>query len=271
MPSVITPETHPNFSGREREFYDFWLANVTSPEDPHLQRWTDYEEGAVERALPRNDEIEQYEPLAGKRVLDVGCQNGGWLIALALAGADPVGIDTVPASIEAAKVRARCYDVSIDPRVGDACNLDFPSESFDVIASSCVIEHVPDKRAMVREVMRVLRPGGLALIKAPQRFSLKHLKSDPHYQYAGVSVLPASVASWYLTKFRGEAVYEVETLPTGRLIRKLFRQEGGIVLDAAGEPRSRPADVAGRTKSVASDLVDELRQVLVIAVRKPQL
>ena len=139
-------------------------------------------------------------------------------------------------------MRARCYDVSIDPRVGDACNLDFPSESFDVVASSCVIEHVPDKRAMVREVMRVLRPGGLALIKAPQRFSLKHLKSDPHYQYAGVSVLPAPVASWYLTTFRGEAVYEVETLPTGRLIRKLFREEGGIVLD----DRRRAALTSGR-------------------------
>ncbi|CAN5632961.1 hypothetical protein BH10ACT3_BH10ACT3_13180 [soil metagenome] len=267
--AVISDASHPTLSGRELEFYDYWSTNVVNPADPHLQRWIDYEEGAVDRAEERTAQLETYEPVAGKRVLEIGCQNGAWLISLARAGADPVGIDTEGNAVRAATVRGRCWDVAIDPRIGDACGLDFESNTFDIVASNDVIEHVPDKVAMVREVMRVLRPGGLAVISAPQRFSLKHLRSDPHYQYAGVSVFPASGIRWYLTRLRGEAVYEVETLPTGHGIRRQFARHGGVVITPDGDPRRRPDGARAKAGSMARDVVDELRQGFVIAVRKP--
>lgn len=260
MRHEVCLSAHPTLSGKEREFFDYWLANVVDSADPHLQDWVDYEEGAVERARDRTSLLELYTPVSGKRVLEVGCQNGAWLVALREAGAEPVGIDVVEPAVKAAAVRASCWNVDVDARVGDACSLAFADNSFDLVASSDVIEHVPDKRAMVREVMRVLRPGGIAVISAPQRFSVKHLLSDPHYGYAGVSFLPTRLATWYLTNLRGEAVYEVETLPTGAGVRRMFRREGGTVIGSK--------DGVTATPRIHRRLLDELRQGFTIVATK---
>lgn len=263
----VSPETHPLLCGKEAAFFDFWLDRVVDPSDPHLQRWVDYEEGAADRAAARTRSLEEVEPVAGADVLEIGCQNGAWLVSLAQSGARPTGIDVVASSIEAATCRASCWGVEVDARVGDACNLEFESESFDIVATSDVIEHVPDKEAMVRECMRVLRPQGLLMISAPQRFSVKHFRADPHYQYAGVSVLPASVVSWYLTTFRGEPVYEVETLPTGHQIRRLIRRHGGQIIESPPSPNAAAAWVS-KLPRPARAAIDELRQGFVIFARK---
>ncbi len=51
--------------------------------------------------------------------------------------------------------------------VADACRLPFPDDSFDLVVSVDVIEHVPDSRAMAAELARVLKPGGRALLTCP--------------------------------------------------------------------------------------------------------
>lgn len=262
MTVQLSEDRYPTLSTVERPFFDHWIQHVVDPEDPHLERWIDYEDGAIERARSRTELVEQFTPVRGRRVLDIGCQNGAWLVALHQAGADPVGIDVVESSIEAAQIRASCWDAAVDARLGDACNLDFPDESFDIIASSDVIEHVPDKTAMVREIMRVMRPGGIAIIVAPQRFSLKHLRTDPHYGYAGVSVFPAPLVEWYLTRFRGEDDYEVETLPTRAGVQRMFRSAGGTILSTDGTPGTADRPLPARA-------VDELRQCFTLIVTKP--
>lgn len=267
MSIQIDAAEYPTLASKERPFFDYWMANVVDPADPHLPRWIEYEDGAVARAESRTALIEQYEPVEGKDILEIGCQNGAWLIALALAGANAVGIDVVEPAVKAASIRAGCWDASIDARVGDACKLDFDDNSFDIIASSDVIEHVPDKSAMVSEVMRVLRPGGLAVISAPVRFSVKHFRSDPHYQHAGVSIWPAPLIAWYLKRFRNEPVYEVETLPTAVGIRRSFRRAGATVIS----PIDDSADTSGAldwAKLATSSTLDEFRQGFTLVVRK---
>ena len=267
MSIQINADEHPTLAGKERPFFDYWMENVVDPADPHLPRWIEYEDGAVARAQSRTALIEQYEPVKGKDVLEIGCQNGAWLIDLAVAGANAVGIDVVEPAVEAASIRAECWDVSIDARVGDACNLDFDDESFDIIASNDVIEHVPDKSAMVSEVMRVLRPGGLAVISAPVRFSVKHFMSDPHYQHAGVSPLPAPMIAWYLKRFRNEPVYEVETLPTAVGIRRSFRRAGATILSPVDDNAGTPGALEW-AKLAARSTLDEFRQGFTLVLRK---
>ena len=259
---LMDPERFPNLTGVERPFYEYWSSHVLSDADPHRDRWIDYEEGAVARARERNDLVRSVTPLDGLRVLDVGCQNGAWLIALAQDGAIPVGIDVVPSAVDAAVIRAECYGLDVDVQVASACEMPFPTADFDVVACSDVLEHVPDKVAMLHECVRVLRPGGYLFLRAPIRFSVKHLLRDPHYGLPGISVLPGRAAGWIATTLFDEPVYEVETLPTKAWTTRRLRRFGMEPVDGTDEGRRL------RGLGPLDPVVDELRQEFTIIARK---
>lgn len=65
-----------------------------------------------------------------------------------------------PAMLEIARERARTVGRDVDLRVGDAQALEFPDESFDTVVTTLSLCTIPDHRAAVAEVKRVLRPGG---------------------------------------------------------------------------------------------------------------
>ena len=70
------------------------------------------------------------------------------------------GVELSPAMLDVARERAARLHMDPDLRVGDAQALDFPDESFDTVTCTISLCSIPDDRAAVREVRRVLRPGG---------------------------------------------------------------------------------------------------------------
>lgn len=145
----------------------------------------------------------------------------------------------------------------------------FASHSFNVVASSDVLEHVPDKVAMLHECVRVLRPGGYLFLHAPIRFSLKHLRRDPHYQHPGISVLPGRLAGWVAMNIFGEAEYEVETSPTKAWTIRRLRRLGMDIVDDA--PRSDGKGTDSSASSLMGRVVDELRQGFTLIARRPDV
>lgn len=96
----------------------------------------------------------------GLRWIDVGCGTGA-LTAAVLGACDPsqvTGIDSAPVFLDAA--RAHVVDPRASFREGDALALPEADDSFDVAISGLVLNFVPDKEAMVREMARVVGPGG---------------------------------------------------------------------------------------------------------------
>jgi SAM-dependent methyltransferase len=104
--------------------------------------------------------IERLDPRPGVRLLDLACGTGAVAELAAARGADVVGVDIAPALIEQARARAVERGLEIDYRVGDAEALEFPDQSFDLVASTCGVMFTPDHEAAARELARVTKPGG---------------------------------------------------------------------------------------------------------------
>jgi len=99
---------------------------------------------------------------AETRALDLACGTGDLAFALAAKGARVTGIDASPRMIDAAKERAVSAP-SVDFVVGDMTALDVPDASVDIVTAGYALRNVPDYHAALREIARVLRPGGRLL------------------------------------------------------------------------------------------------------------
>ncbi len=95
------------------------------------------------------------EPVAGKRILDVGTGTGRAAIALARRGAVVTGVDASAEMLQVAERRARDNSVRVTFAKGDAHALDFPDGSFDAVVCLRVLMHTPDWRRSLRELCRV--------------------------------------------------------------------------------------------------------------------
>jgi 2-polyprenyl-3-methyl-5-hydroxy-6-metoxy-1,4-benzoquinol methylase len=127
-------------------------------------RGPDFVYGGVERAAL----FARYVGGPGRRVLDLGCRSGA-LTRSYLAGNDVIGLDVDRHALVEAQRRgiATCWaDVEHE--------LPFDAAEFDVVVAGELLEHVRDPRLLLRDVRRVLRPGGRLVGSVPNGFRLKN-------------------------------------------------------------------------------------------------
>ena len=119
---------------------------------------------------------EQPDPTAFRRVLDVGCGTGGWLIELAQTTptcTTLLGLDASLKYIEHARAQAAAAQVSdrVEFHVADALRmLEFPNASFDLVNHRLATSWLRtwDWRKLLQEYQRVTRPGGVVRITEPE-------------------------------------------------------------------------------------------------------
>lgn len=100
----------------------------------------------------------------GRDVLEVGVGAGTDFINWVRHGAHATGVDLTPRGVELTRERLVLEGLHAQLRVADAERLPFADASFDIVYSYGVLHHSPDTRGAIREVHRVLRPGGTALV-----------------------------------------------------------------------------------------------------------
>jgi len=98
-------------------------------------------------------------PRPTDRILEVGCGRGFLTRHVQSIASDTTGIDL--------NAQAIANAVATDLRVMDACRLEFDDQTFDQIYSFHAIEHIPDLSRALREMDRVLKPGGRILLVYP--------------------------------------------------------------------------------------------------------
>ena len=120
------------------------------------------------RYLPRLVDFAGY---SGKQLLEVGCGAGIDLVRFARGGAVVTGVDLAEVPIALARKNLELNGLAADLRVMNGEALAFDDNSFDVVYAHGVLQYPPDATRMARELHRVLRPGGQAIVMVYNRRS----------------------------------------------------------------------------------------------------
>ncbi|MEJ2168332.1 MAG: bifunctional 2-polyprenyl-6-hydroxyphenol methylase/3-demethylubiquinol 3-O-methyltransferase UbiG [Desulfobacterales bacterium] len=109
----------------------------------------------------RVDYINTRSPLAGKKVLDVGCGGGILSEAMAALQAEVTGIDAGQAPLAVAKLHLKKSGLQVDYRLATAEAFAAEhTDRFDVVTCLELLEHVPDPASIVAACCRMVKPGG---------------------------------------------------------------------------------------------------------------
>jgi len=142
----------------------------------------------------------------GGKLLDIGCGTGDFLVRAREAGWDATGVEL------SARAAAHARDRGLHVRTGSVVEQGFPSDCFNVVTLWDVLEHLPDPRREIREVYRILKLGGILVVRVPNthvqlmKRCVRKVLLAPCDNYL--------VANFHLNHF------------TPRTIRLLFRSSG---------------------------------------------
>ena len=160
--------TNPHATAEQVEaaWHDPKLANVLYHDweaSSYDEKWSiSFDERCIDYARDRFTYIAGRAGWPYGDVLELGCGTGFFLLNLKLAGVVEHGhvTDLSPGMVEVARRNASRLGFEVEGRVADAERIPYDDGTFDLVVGHAVLHHIPDVEQALREVLRVLRPGG---------------------------------------------------------------------------------------------------------------
>ncbi len=228
----------------------------------------EYERTAAELEPAARHVVDLAAIVPGERVLDVACGTGNAAVIAAAGGAEVTGLDAASRLIDVARARTAAAGIGATFVVGDALDLPFGDGAFDAVLSVFGIIFAPDPERALAEIVRVLRPGGRALLAVwiPEG-AIDRM----------VAVLARGVADAGGPRRPPFAWHDPDVLVpvAARLGVALTTEDAGLVIEgpspeayfAAGES-SHPMSVAMQPLLDSTGRYPELREAAIAALRE---
>ena len=188
--------------------------------------------GGSPRGLPqlRAYELLIREGVEGKGILDYACGLGKWSVHLAQLGARVSGFDLSDVAISHARARAEHNHLEIRFDAAEAASLPYRDDEFDIVLGVAALHHVIKYPGTADELLRVLRPGGLALftenlghnplLEAGRRLSMRSLAGA-----GDVILTEASIRDWA----SGFSWVEIEPYSLLLMAKRVFPRRHGLL------------------------------------------
>lgn len=195
----------------------------------------------------------------GLRVLEIGCGLGTDGAQFAAAGANYTGIDLTDAAVALARKKFELSGLRGKFRVADAERLEFADDCFDLVYSHGVLHHTPDPASAVREIHRVLKPGGRAVVMLYHRGSYNYRIGIRVLRRAGARLLKSESGIKIVNRLTGEPLESLReharllVSTNGYLASDEFLSQS---TDGAGNPLARVY-----SRSEARELFKDFREV----------
>lgn len=152
--------------------------------DRHARQWDDL----ARTFLPVPDYLERLLALvpSATTLLEVGLGTGGLLPELAARASRVIGVDHSPAMLEEARRRLALAGVTgIELRLGEMTHLPLPDEAVGCAVANMVLHHAADPLAVLREIRRVLAPGGVVVLADLARHEREWVREQLADQWLG--------------------------------------------------------------------------------------
>ncbi|HEY2043535.1 MAG TPA: class I SAM-dependent methyltransferase [Jatrophihabitans sp.] len=235
------PRAHATAEQVEAAWRDPKLANVLYHDwesGSYDEKWSiSFDRRCIDYARDRFSHVAGTDGWPYASALELGCGTGFFLLNLKLAGVIESGhvTDLSPGMVEVATGNAAKLGLDIEGRVADAESIPYPDDSFDLVVGHAVLHHIPDVEQALREVLRVLKPGGRFVFAGePTRYGdivARRLSRFTWWATTRVTRLP-KLRQWARPKAELdessraaalEAVVDIHTFDPGELRRTALR------------------------------------------------
>ncbi|WP_116045614.1 class I SAM-dependent methyltransferase [Amycolatopsis palatopharyngis] len=168
MTDVTDPAPNPHATAEQVQaaYADPKLANVLYHDweaGTYDEKWSiSYDERCITYATDVFTAVAGEQDQPYPTAMELGSGTGFFLLNLMQGGLIKRGsvTDLSPGMVQVALRNAEKLGLDVDGRVADAERIPYPDDSFDLVIGHAVLHHIPDVQAAVREVLRVLKPGG---------------------------------------------------------------------------------------------------------------
>jgi 2-polyprenyl-3-methyl-5-hydroxy-6-metoxy-1,4-benzoquinol methylase len=186
---------------KNKEVYNIWFA---------------YAYSTLARGRNTLKEMQSRVSFVGKSYLDVGCAYGGFLVAAKeLKAKNIYGIDVNDSLLKFANYlnkKAKTNAIILNCDIQEDRNV-FKDNYFDIMTCNDVMEHVTDAKALLRNMLFMLKNGGCIFMEIPSVDYLEYIMADCHFQIPGMTLLGKKTADKYygeinnFTDFSNDVTY----------------------------------------------------------------